>query len=69
LALSDAEIVSRISSSINAAAQTISQKSLLDSRKDQEISRTLQLKRQRDFDVDGTEAEWKVGSEMVVICL
>ena len=38
-------------------------------RKDQETSRTLQLKRQRDFDVDGAEAEWKVGSEVVIIYL
>ena len=66
---SDAEIVSRISSSINAAAL---QKSLSDSqeaRRDQETSRTLQLKRERDFDVDGAEAEWVVASEAIVICL
>jgi hypothetical protein len=69
LSLSDAEIVSRISSSINAAAP---QKPLTDSqetRKDQETSRTLQLKRQCDFDVDAAEAEWKTGTEVVVICL
>jgi len=70
LAPSDAEIVSRISSSINAAL--LPQKPLSDfqeTRKDQETSRTLQLKRQRDFDVDGAEAEWKVGNEVVVIHL
>ncbi|KAF8797745.1 hypothetical protein BYT27DRAFT_7204157 [Phlegmacium glaucopus] len=70
---SDAEIVSRISSSINAAAQTLPpRKPLSDSqetRRDQETSHTLQLKRQRDFDVDGAEAQWKVGSEVVVIYL
>src|SRR5271168_1940047 len=69
LSLSDAEIVSRISFSINAAAP---QKPLTDSqetRKDQETSRTLQLKRQCDFDVDAAEAEWKTGTEVVVICL
>jgi hypothetical protein len=27
----------------------------------------LQLKRQRDFDVDGAEAEWKIGSGIVEI--
>jgi hypothetical protein len=66
LAPSDAEIVSRISATITAA-QTLSDSQR--TRKDQETSRTLQLKRQRDFDVDGAEAEWKVGSEVVIIYL
>lgn len=66
LAPSDAEIVSRISAT-NTAAQTLSDSQR--TRKDQETSRTLQLKRQRDFDVDGAEAEWKVGSEVVIIYL
>ena len=66
LAPSDAEIVSRISA-INMASQTLSDSQ--ETRKDQETSRTLQLKRQRDFDVDDAEAEWKVGSEVVIIYL
>jgi hypothetical protein len=66
LAPSDAEIVSRISA-INTAAQTLTDSQR--TRKDQETSRTLQLKRQRDFDVDGAEAEWKVGTEVVIISL
>ena len=66
LAPSDAEIVSRIST-IYIAAQTLSDSQ--QTRKDQETSRTLQLKRQRDFDVDGAEAEWRVGSEVVIIYL
>ena len=66
LAPSDAEIVSRISA-INTASQTLSDSQ--ETRKDQETSRTLQLKRQRDFDVDDAEAEWKVGSEVVIIYL
>jgi len=64
LAPSDAEIVSRISSSINQAPSD-SQQTL----KDQETARTLQLKRQRDFDVDGAQAAWELGSEVVVIYL
>jgi hypothetical protein len=66
LAPSDAAIVSRLSSSYTAT-QTLSD--LQQARKEQQTSRILQLKRERDFDVDGAQAEWKVGSEVVVIYL
>lgn len=33
------------------------------------IRKALNLKRERDFDVDGAEAEWNVGSGVVVICV
>ena len=38
-----------------------------ENRKEAETTRTLQLKRQRDFEVDRAEAEWVVGGEKVVI--
>ena len=38
-----------------------------ENRKEADTTRTLQLKRQRDFVVDGAEAEWVVGGEKVVI--
>ncbi|KIM41697.1 hypothetical protein M413DRAFT_27292 [Hebeloma cylindrosporum] len=38
-----------------------------ENRKEADTTRTLQLKRQRDFVVDGAEAEWEVGGGKVVI--
>jgi hypothetical protein len=38
-----------------------------ENRKEADTTRTLHLKRQRDFVVDGAEAEWEVGEEKVVI--
>ncbi|KAF8954426.1 pre-RNA processing PIH1/Nop17-domain-containing protein [Flammula alnicola] len=81
LAVSDAEIVARISSayassvsasvpvtaSAKAKAKAVADADERDKRKEAETTRTLQLKRQRDFDVDGAEAEWKVASGTVVI--
>jgi hypothetical protein len=31
------------------------------------VERALRLKRQRDFDVEGAEAEWRLGSGEVVV--
>lgn len=32
-----------------------------------EIKKTLMLKRQRDFDVDGAEAEWRVSEKILLL--
>jgi len=47
--------------------QGADQEARRENRKEADTTRTLQLKRQRDFLVDGAEAEWEVGGEKVVI--
>ncbi|KAF8901052.1 pre-RNA processing PIH1/Nop17-domain-containing protein [Gymnopilus junonius] len=74
LALSDAEIAARVgalyaSFSPSSTAKPKSLEEEKDKRKQEETTRLLQLKRQRDFDVDGAEAEWKVGSDTVTVYL
>jgi len=48
-------------------AKVADQETQRENRKEADTTRTLQLKRQRDFVVDGAEAEWEVGGEKVVI--
>lgn len=50
-----------------AKAAAADQEMQRENRKEADTTRTLQLKRQRDFVVDGAEAEWEVGGEKVVI--
>ena len=54
LGISDAEITSRIHNS-----------EIKD--KTEETTRTLLLKRQRDFDVDNTKAEWRVAEGVLTV--
>jgi hypothetical protein len=61
LSLSDAEIASRVGASYSQSAAEWK------ARQEEETKAVLQLKRQRDFDVDGAEAEWKIGSGIVEI--
>ncbi|PFH49998.1 hypothetical protein AMATHDRAFT_96732, partial [Amanita thiersii Skay4041] len=58
LDLSDAEIVAR--ASLSAAAQQQPDSSKVS-------GTTLTLKRQRDFDVDGARAEWRVADPVLVV--
>ncbi|KAF8964816.1 pre-RNA processing PIH1/Nop17-domain-containing protein [Flammula alnicola] len=64
VALSDAEIASGTRLKDEGADERQSEK-----RREDQTMRTLQLKRERDFEVDGAEAEWKVGSGTVVVYL
>ena len=68
LALSDAEIAARVGGVYAQLPKPLSDEER-HSRKQEETTRVLQLKRQRDFDVDGAEAEWKIGSDTVTIFL
>jgi len=61
LDLSDAEIVSRASSSTSVTLHSAPEKAGTES------SNTLTLKRQRDLDVDKVNAEWKVGENVLVV--
>jgi hypothetical protein len=61
---SDAEI----SSQIQLLSKSTSDGSV-GNRRDEETMRVLRLKRERDFDVEAAEAEWKIGSGVVVIHL
>ncbi|PPR02838.1 hypothetical protein CVT24_002235 [Panaeolus cyanescens] len=62
LALSDAEITARIATTYKSALSKDPTSATLQDQKSEETSSTLQLKRQRDFDVDAADAEWKIGS-------
>jgi len=64
LDISDAEIASRVSGLFAATKLSDQEK-----RKEVETTRMLQLKRQRDFQVDNTDAEWKIGTDTVSIFL
>ncbi|KAF8171301.1 pre-RNA processing PIH1/Nop17-domain-containing protein [Pholiota molesta] len=64
LDLSDAEI----SSQIQLLSKSTSDESV-EKRRDEETMRVLRLKRERDFDVEAAEAEWKIGTGVVVIHL
>ncbi|KAF8169812.1 pre-RNA processing PIH1/Nop17-domain-containing protein [Pholiota molesta] len=61
---SDAEI----SSQIQSLSKSTPDESV-GNRRDEETMRILRLKRERDFDVEAAEAEWKVGTGVVVIQL
>ncbi|PPQ90274.1 hypothetical protein CVT25_013099 [Psilocybe cyanescens] len=73
--LSDAEIVARVaaayasssSSSLSSSQKSKGQAQNDDDKKEEETMRTLKLKRQRDFEVDSADAEWKVGTGTVTI--
>ncbi|KAF5314402.1 hypothetical protein D9619_011814 [Psilocybe cf. subviscida] len=68
--LSDGEIVARTNiafSAVLSSAASPVKKEALDSQKQDYMKQALQLKRQRDFDVDAADAEWKVGTGEVSI--
>lgn len=65
LDLPDAEISSRIIQSLSELTPDES----VETRRDEETMRVLRLKRERDFDIEVAEAEWKIGSGVVVIHL
>lgn len=79
VAPSDAEIISRVSGAYAgalAALETCAQATrdatrlraeCLEAQRTAAGERVLRLKRQRDFDVDGAEAEWRVGEGEVVV--
>ncbi len=70
LSISDAEIAVRAGasySSIPSASDAEIDK--WKTRQQEETTAALKLKRERDFDVDGAEAEWKIDSGIVEIYL
>jgi hypothetical protein len=67
LSLSDAEIASRIGSSYSGSTLSSASDDEWKARQQEETTAALRLKRQRDLDVDGAEAEWKIGSGIVEI--
>ncbi|KAF8200358.1 pre-RNA processing PIH1/Nop17-domain-containing protein [Pholiota molesta] len=80
LAVSDAEIVARVGGAYAAdtgapgqaqagagAPRTREGGEDRDRRRQAAVERALRLKRQRDFDVEGAEAEWRLGSGEVVV--
>ncbi|KAF9477467.1 hypothetical protein BDN70DRAFT_881171 [Pholiota conissans] len=69
LSLSDAEIVVRVGSMYGSDHGNVKakEKEERDRRRQVAVERALQLKRQRDFDVEGAEAEWRLGSGEVVV--
>jgi hypothetical protein len=69
LSLSDGEIASHVASTYHSKAKATLSEEELDQSKARDTARTLQLKRQRDFDVDNAAAEWKTGSVVVVVFL
>jgi len=69
LSLSDGEIASHVASTYQSKAKPTLSEEELDQNKARDTARTLQLKRQRDFDVDGAGAEWEIGSGVVVVFL
>jgi len=78
LQLSDAELTARIGMAHSSRSTSSTSNSTpkgkaadleeqRENRKEADTTRTLKLKRQRDFEVDRAEAEWEVGGEKVVI--
>jgi len=66
LSISDAEIAVRTGASYSASDAEIDE---WKTRQQEVTTAVLKLKRERDFDVDGAEAEWKIGSGIVEIYL
>jgi hypothetical protein len=66
LSLSDAEIESRTGAAYSPTSSD-TEVHKWKTRQQEETKAVLQLKRQRDFDVDGAEAEWKIGSGVIEI--
>lgn len=70
VSLSDGEIVAWTNiafSSVLSSAPSPVEKEALDNQKQEDMKQALQLKRQRDFDVNAADAEWKVGTGEVSI--
>ncbi|KAF9040151.1 pre-RNA processing PIH1/Nop17-domain-containing protein [Panaeolus papilionaceus] len=65
LAISDAEITARIANAYRAAISKSADSPILIQQKTDETKRTLLLKRQRFFDVDAADAEWRINSGIV----
>ncbi|KAF9483317.1 hypothetical protein BDN70DRAFT_990493 [Pholiota conissans] len=57
---SDAEIQSQVNMDFGSGQAN-------EKRREEEIMRILRLKRERNFDVEVAEAEWKIGSRVVVL--
>ena len=67
VSLSDAEIASRTAASYSGSTLSDAEADKWKARQQEETTTALQLKRQRDFDVEAAEAEWKIGSGIVEI--
>ena len=60
LELSEAEIQSQVNMDFGSGQAN-------EKRREEEIMRIFRLKRERNFDVEAAEAEWNIGSGVVVL--